>query len=70
MLTLLTPERSSRPPDPTVGVAVLVHGLSAAPLVSRYAAWYTAAADKHPPAMESKPMHEHRTRGPGKLPSS
>ena len=33
----------------TVGVSVLVHGLSAAPLVSRYANWYTAAADKHPP---------------------
>ena len=48
----------------TVGLSVLVHGLSAAPLVSRYAAWYHAAADKRPPAMESEPAHEHRARGP------
>ena len=54
----------------TVGLSVLVHGLSAAPLVSRYANWYQTAADKRPPAMESKPMHEHRTRGPATLPSS
>ena len=54
----------------TVGLSVLVHGLSAAPLVSRYANWYKAAADKLPPAMESTPMHEHRTRGPRRaLPS-
>ena len=46
----------------TVGVSVLVHGLSAAPLVSRYASWYQTAADKRAPAMESKPMHEYRTR--------
>ena len=32
----------------TVGLSVLVHGLSA-PLVSRYANWYRTAADKHPP---------------------
>ena len=37
----------------TVGLSVLVHGLSAAPLVSRYANWYRTAADKRPPAMES-----------------
>ncbi len=54
----------------TVGLSVLVHGLSAAPLVSRYANWYRTAADKRLPAMESKPMHEHRTRGPAMLPSS
>ena len=47
----------------TVGLSVLVHGLSAAPLVSRYATWYHAAADTSPPVMESQPAHEHRTRG-------
>jgi sodium/hydrogen antiporter len=48
----------------TVGLSVLVHGLSAAPLVSRYAAWYRAAAGERRPAMESQPTHEHRLRGP------
>ena len=47
----------------TVGLSVLVHGLSAAPLVGRYATWYHAAAGKSPPALESQPAHEHRTRG-------
>ncbi len=47
----------------TVGLSVLLHGLSAAPLVSRYAAWYQADVDKHPPAIESAPAHEHRVRG-------
>ena len=47
----------------TVGLSVLAHGLSAAPLVSRYATWYQATADKSPPAMEGQPAHEHRARG-------
>jgi len=54
----------------TVGLSVLVHGLSAAPLVSRYAAWYRAAGGVRPPAMESEPAHEHRARGPGALQGS
>ncbi len=54
----------------TVGLSVLVHGLSAAPLVSRYAAWYRAASDLRPPAMESQPAHEHRVRGPAAVPST
>jgi NhaP-type Na+/H+ or K+/H+ antiporter len=33
----------------TVGLSVLVHGLSAAPLAGRYARWY----ESHPPATES-----------------
>ena len=53
----------------TVGLSVLVHGLSAAPLVSRYANRYKTAADKRPPEMDSTPMHEHRTRGPATPPS-
>ncbi len=48
----------------TVGLSVLLHGLSAAPLVSRYAAWYGAAAGKRLSPMESQPAHGHRTRGP------
>ncbi len=49
----------------TVGLSVLVHGLSASPLVSRYAAWYRAVQGVRPPEMESQPAHEHRARGPG-----
>jgi NhaP-type Na+/H+ or K+/H+ antiporter len=44
----------------TVGLSVLLHGLSAAPLVSRYATWTQAAADKSPPATDSEPAPEHR----------
>jgi len=54
----------------TVGLSVLVHGLSAAPLVDRYAGWYRAAAGKRPPAMESEPAHEHQVRGRAARPSS
>ena len=38
----------------TVGLSVLVHGLSAAPLVGRYATWYQVAVDKGPPMVESQ----------------
>ena len=54
----------------TVGLSVLVHGLSAAPLVSRYADWYRATTHETIPAMESEPAHEHRTRGPARLSST
>ena len=47
----------------TVGLSVFAHGLSAAPLVSRYVDWYQHAPDKSPPALESQPAHEHRSRG-------
>jgi NhaP-type Na+/H+ or K+/H+ antiporter len=45
----------------TVGLSVLAHGVSAAPLAARYADWY----ESHPrgPAMESRPAAEHRPRG-------
>ena len=46
----------------TVGLSVLLHGLSAAPLVSRYATWYRGAAGERVQAMESEPVHEHRAR--------
>ena len=54
----------------TVGLSVLLHGLSAAPLVSRYAAWYHVAAGVRRPEMESQPAHEHRARGPNALQGS
>jgi sodium/hydrogen antiporter len=47
----------------TVGLSVLLHGISAAPLVNRYARWYRAPARRHPPAMESQSAHEHPARG-------
>jgi NhaP-type Na+/H+ or K+/H+ antiporter len=46
----------------TVGLSVFLHGVSAAPLVSRYARWYAATSEPLPPAMESQPAHEHRVR--------
>jgi NhaP-type Na+/H+ or K+/H+ antiporter len=46
----------------TVGLSVLAHGLSAAPLVNRYVAWYSAITGKQRTTMESEPAHEHRTR--------
>jgi hypothetical protein len=51
----------------TVGLSVLAHGLTAAPLARRYARWY----QKHPrdkaPPMESAPADETRVRGPADL---
>jgi NhaP-type Na+/H+ or K+/H+ antiporter len=48
----------------TVGLSVLAHGASAAPLADRYARWY----ERHPryqrPPMESAPAEDARVRGP------
>ena len=45
----------------TVGLSVLLHGLSAAPLAQRYARWY----ETHPRGlMESDPVGDQRPRGP------
>jgi NhaP-type Na+/H+ or K+/H+ antiporter len=44
----------------TVGLSVLLHGLSAAPLVRRYVRWY-GVAERHP-MIEDQPAHEHRAR--------
>jgi NhaP-type Na+/H+ or K+/H+ antiporter len=49
----------------TVGLSVLLHGLSAAPLVKRYVGWY--GAERHP-MMEDEPSHEHRARKSATLP--
>lgn len=48
----------------TVGLSVLLHGLTAAPLVGRYASWYRAAAGGRRARHESEKAHEHRVRGP------
>ena len=49
----------------TVGLSVLAHGVSAAPLVDRYVRWFEAASELGPTAMETRPAHEHRLRHPG-----
>jgi len=46
----------------TVGLSVLVHGLSAQPLVTRYVRWFTAHVATEPTAMEHGDVHRHRTR--------
>jgi NhaP-type Na+/H+ or K+/H+ antiporter len=43
-----------------VGLSVLAHGVTAAPLARRYARWYES--HETPPAMESEPALEHRWR--------
>jgi NhaP-type Na+/H+ or K+/H+ antiporter len=48
----------------TVGLSVLVHGVTAAPLASRYASWYASHPSDAMPAMESVPAGAHRWRRP------
>src|SRR3954454_21458789 len=48
----------------TVGLSVLAHGLTAAPLADRYARWYERHPRQHAPAMESTPAEVTRPRGP------
>jgi NhaP-type Na+/H+ or K+/H+ antiporter len=48
----------------TVGLSVLAHGLTAAPLADRYARWYERHPREKAPPMESAPAEETRTRGP------
>ncbi len=47
----------------TIGVSVLAHGLTAAPLAKRYAHSYETHLLERLPAMESLPTPNHRTRG-------
>ena len=49
----------------TVGLSVLLHGLTAAPLANRYADWYASHPQDAMPAMESVPAAEHRWRRAG-----
>ena len=48
----------------TVGLSVLVHGLTAAPLAARYARWYEQHPPEQSPPMESVPGEVTRPRGP------
>jgi sodium/hydrogen antiporter len=48
----------------TIGGSVLLHGLSAAPLVERYVRWYERHPADTPPAMESGATPAFRARGP------
>ena len=52
----------------TVGLSVLVHGVSAAPLTNRYVRWYHSHGQDRLPAMESVPAAPHRPRGPTAAP--
>ena len=45
----------------TVGLSVLAHGVTAAPLARRYAAWF-ASHPEGAPEMESVPADPHRWR--------
>ena len=47
----------------TVGLSVLAHGLSAAPLADRYARWYEQHPRDKAPPMESAPTDVTRARG-------
>ena len=44
----------------TIGLSVLLHGLTATPLAGRYAAWFAAHPRDAAPAFESAPAPEHR----------
>ena len=47
----------------TVGLSVFAHGLTAAPLASRYANWFKRRPRDEAPAMESAEVEVTRTRG-------
>jgi sodium/hydrogen antiporter len=46
----------------TVGISVLVHGLSARPLTDRYVRWYSGRVAGGPLPMESTPAAAHPVR--------
>jgi sodium/hydrogen antiporter len=45
-----------------IGLSVIAHGASAAPLADRYARWYESRPRELPAVMESRPAPAHRTR--------
>ena len=47
----------------TVGLSVIAHGLTAAPLADRYARWYESHSRDRLPSMESVPAASHPARG-------
>ncbi|MFN8160431.1 MAG: cation:proton antiporter [Solirubrobacterales bacterium] len=50
----------------TVGLSVLAHGLSAAPLAARYASWFARRPRREAAPMESEPVAVTRARGPSR----
>ena len=50
----------------TVGLSVFAHGLTAAPLASRYANWFEGHPRDEEPPMEDAPADSERVRGPAK----
>jgi NhaP-type Na+/H+ or K+/H+ antiporter len=46
----------------TVGLSVIAHGLTAAPLTRRYVSWFESHPPDRRPAMESVPAASHRLR--------
>jgi sodium/hydrogen antiporter len=46
----------------TIGLSVLAHGITAAPLATRYGRWYRSHPAGRLPVMESVPTPGHRTR--------
>jgi NhaP-type Na+/H+ or K+/H+ antiporter len=53
----------------TVGLSVLAHGLTAAPLADRYARWYQQHPSGNAPPMESAPVEVTRPPGPARQPT-
>jgi NhaP-type Na+/H+ or K+/H+ antiporter len=47
----------------TIGLSVMAHGITAAPLARRYARWYESHPWNGAPVMESVPTPDHRARG-------
>lgn len=47
----------------TIGLSVIAHGITAAPLARRYAGWYESHSRERRPVMESLPAPDQRTRG-------
>jgi len=47
----------------TIGLSVLAHGITAAPLAGRYARWFESHPRDSRPVMESAPASSARTRG-------
>lgn len=48
----------------TIGLSVLAHGLTAAPLAGRYAAWFESHPKDSPPVLESRSTTHVRWRTP------
>ena len=51
----------------TVGLSVLAHGVTAAPLTRRYVSWFESHPADRRPAMESVPAAPHRWRRPASI---